>query len=158
MNAVVKGSVGLAVAVGLVSILYVALGLHTNPMMGLVSIALFIVFNVGAVYWVLNQSAAENAYGAQLLNGLILGAIAGVLIFVFSWLNLAVIFPDAMEEMRVGYIEWMEAAGLPQDQLDKQIAKLDEATPVSQSLPGLIGTLVTSVIVAAIVAIFKRKK
>jgi hypothetical protein len=158
MNAVVKGSIGLAVAVGVVSILFFVLGLHQNPLMSLVSIALFIVFNVVAIYWVLNQTAAENTYGAQLLNGLLVGVIAGLAIFVLSWLNLAVIFPDALEETRVGTIEFLETSGLPQDQLDARIAKLDEMTPLSQSVPGLIGTLATSVIVAAIVAIFRRKK
>jgi len=158
MGAVIKGSIGLAVAVEIVSVLFIVLGLHANPMMQLVSVGLFIVLNVGAVYWVLGQGAAENSYVGQLVNGLALGVIAGVLIFVFSWLTLAVIFPDALDETRAGTIEWMEAAGVPQAQLDAQIAKLEQATPVSQAVSGSIGTLITSVVAAAVVAIFKRKK
>lgn len=158
MNAVVKGSVGLAIAVGLVSVLFFAMGLHANPMMGLASIGLFIVLNVGAVFWVLSQTAAESGYGKQLLNGLLLGLIAGGLIFVFSWLTQSVLFPNSLDEWKDGYVAMLENAAMAQEQKDVQIAKIEEATVMGQAISGLIGTAITSVVIAAIVAIFKRRK
>jgi len=84
--------------------------------------------------------------------------IAGVLIFVVSWLNLSVLFPNYLDEMREGYVAMMEGAGMPEAQFNAQIAKLDEMTPVNQSVPGTIGTAITSLVIGAIAAIFLRKK
>ena len=49
-------------------------------------------------------------------------------------------------------------ADLSPDALDPYRASLDAATPVSQSLAGLYGTVITSLLVGAIAAIFLRKK
>jgi hypothetical protein len=159
MNAVLKGSVALAVTVALVSILIAVTGLHTNPMVsGLVSILVFVLCTVAAVVWVLKQTAAENSYGRQLLNGLLLGVVSGVLIFVFSWLLLTVVFPNYLDESKDATIALLENAGMPEAQLDAQIAKVEAATPISNAFSGTIGTIITSLIVSAIVAIFIRKK
>ena len=61
-------------------------------------------------------------------------------------------------EMRDSAIAFMESSNMPEASIEAQMLKLDAATPVSQSLPALIGTFITSVVVGAIVAIFKRKK
>ena len=159
MNAVLKGSVALAVAVALVSILIAVTGLHTNPMVsGLVSIVVFVLFTVAAVLWVLKQTAADNGYGRQLLNGLLLGVVSGVLIFVFSWLILTVLFPDYLGESQDAMVFMLENSGLPEAQLNAQIAKVEAATPTSNAFSGMIGTIITSLVVSAIVAIFFRKK
>jgi hypothetical protein len=158
MSAVLKGSVILAVTVGLISIIMGALGLHTNPMMGLVQIVLFILLNVGAVIWVLRQGAAQNSYVQQLLNGLYVGIFAGLLIFVLSFLMLTVVFPDYLDEMKDGYLEMLEASGLPDDQIEQQMARMDATTPANQAFAGTLGTLVTSIAVGAVAGIFLRRK
>ena len=133
--------------------------MHKNPILsGLVSIGLFILFNVGAIIWVLKQTAAENGYGKQLVNSLLVGVIAGVLIFVLSWIQLSFLFPDALAEMREGYVATMENAGMPQAQMDAAIAQMEGTTAASQSASGMIGTFITSLIVGAVTAIFLRKK
>lgn len=159
MNVVVKYSVILAAAVIVVSALLYASGLHANPALGgLLSIGLFILFNVGAIYLALAQTAGENGYGKQLFNAAGVGLLAGALIFLGSWLLLAVVFPDALAEMKDGYIEMLQAAGQSEQQIDAVVQQFDKATPISQSVPALIGTFITSLVVGAIVAIFKRKK
>ncbi len=42
--------------------------------------------------------------------------------------------------------------------MDQQIAKIEAVTPMKSSMQGMIGTFFTSLIVGAIIAIFKRKK
>jgi hypothetical protein len=158
MNAVLKGSLILAAAVGLISIITAAMGLHASPMTGLVQIVLFILLNVGTVVWVLRQSADQNSYVQQLLNSLYVGLFAGLLIFAFSFLMLTVIFPDYLDEMRAGSVEMLEASGLPEDQIDQQIARMEGSTPASQSFAGTLGTLVTSVVVGGVAGIFLRRK
>ena len=159
MNSAVKAGVILAVLVTVVSAIIMGTGLHQNFLVaGLLSILVYIVINIVLVYMTLNKSAAENGYGAQLMSSGILGLVGGVLIFVGSWVLLSLVFPDALAEMRDSAIAFMESSNVPEATVELQMAKLDAATPVSQSLPGLIFTFVTSVIVGAIVAIFKRKK
>ena len=110
------------------------------------------------MFLALRQTARDNTYFQQLLNGVLIGAIAGVLIFLSSWLMLSVVFPNYLEEAREGTIAFLESVEVPDAQLDAQIEKLEQMTPLSQAVPGLIGTFFTSLFLAAIVGIFQRKK
>ena len=159
MNASVKAGVILAVLVTVVSAIVMATGLHQHFMLfGLITILVYILLNIVLVYMTLNKSAADNSYGAQLMSSAVLGLVGGVLIFIGSWVLLSMVFPDALAEIRDSAIAFMENSSMSEDMIEEQMVKLDSATPVSQSLPGLIGTFTTSVVVGAIVAIFKRKK
>jgi hypothetical protein len=55
--------------------------------------------------------------------------------------------------MRAGYVEMLEASGLPEDQIEQQIARMEGSTPASQSFAGT-----TSVVVGAVAGIFLRRK
>ena len=160
MNIPVKAGLILAVAVTLVSAALLATGTHEKSVMlyGLVSLVLYIGLNIAILIWALSKTAADSSYGKQLLNCLIIGVVGGVTIMLGSWLLLAVVFPDTMAQSRDAFLVMLEGANLTEAQMDAQIAKLDAATPMSQSLQGLYGTLGTSLIVGAIIAIFKRKK
>ena len=159
MNVVIKWSVILAALVAVLSVVIALTGLHQNPMVGgMVSIVIAIAINVVVVFLALKQTAAENAYGKQLLNGVLIGAVAGVLILLTSWFLLGVVFPDYLTQMAAGYEEWFEAAGMTEEQIDTQMQRMDNATAFGQSIAGLIGTFFTSIFAAAIIAIFKRKK
>lgn len=159
MNAVVKGGVVLAVLVSLVSILLIATGLHENPLVGgLGSIAAYVVIDVAVVWWTLRQRAVVDAYGRQVLNGLLVGLLGAVLIFVLSMVITTVLFPQAMDEMKASQLEWMESMEMPEEALDAQIAKIEAATPMAAALQGAVFTVITSVIAAAIIGIFVRRK
>ena len=67
------------------------------------------------------------------------------LIFLSSWLMLTMVFPDYLAESREGAIAFLESMNFPEAQLEVQIEKLDDATPLNQASSGLIG-------------IFQRKK
>jgi len=159
MNAVIKAGVALAVLVWIVSVIWAVAGLHQmNPMVGFVFLVVVIVLNAGCIFWALKQTAAENGYGKQLLNVVVFGLIAGVLICALSMLNLTVLFPNYLEEEGTVLIEFIEGAGLPEEALQGRLEQIEARTPFRQSINGLIGTFVTSLIVGAIVAIFARKK
>ena len=158
MNSVIKASVALVVAVMVISVLMYVTGLHENPLIGgLGSLVLVIGANVGVVFWALKQTAAENGYLRQLGNGVLIGLIGGVLVFLGSMALLTAI-PDYLDDMMEMQISSLEQWNLAEDVMQQQIAKIEAITPVSSSLQGLIGTFFTSLIVGAIVAIFKRKK
>lgn len=159
MSAVIKGSVALAVLVWIASVIFAVTGMHrASPLLGIFLLVVLIVLNVLCIYWTLNQTAADNGYGKQLLNVIVFGVIASVLIFGASVLNLKVLFPDYLEENTTAMIEFLEGMDMPEDTLQAQIASVEGRTAVGESVKGIFGTFFTSLIVGAIVAIFKRKK
>lgn len=158
MQSVIKASVGLVLVVMAVSVLMYVTGLHQNPLIGgLLSLVLVIGANVGAVLWALNQTAGENGYLRQLGNGALIGIVGGTLVFLGSMVLLTAL-PDYLEDMKVMQISTLEQLNLDEEAKEQQIAKIEAVTPVSSSMQGLIGTFFTSLIVGAIVAIFKRKR
>jgi CDP-diglyceride synthetase len=157
MNSVIKASVALAVLVTIISVIFTAAGLHKSAIIFAMPLV-FVVLNLGCIFWALSSNAAANGYGKQLLNAAVFGVIAGVLIFGSSMLQSKVIFPDSTEETKTAMIEFLEDRGLPEEQLQDQVDKIEASTPEKGALQGLIGTFLTSLVVGAIVAIFKRKK
>ena len=158
MKSVVKASVALVVVVMVISVLMYVTGLHENPLIGgLGSLLLVIATNVVVVFWALKQTAAESGYLRQLGNGALIGLIGGVLVFLGSMLLLTAI-PSYLDDVKTMQIVSLEQWNLSEDVMDKQIAKIEAITPVASSMQGMIGTFFTSLIVGAIVAIFKRKK
>ena len=158
MKSVVKASVALVVVVMVVSVLMYVTGLHKNPLIGgLGSLLLVIVANVAVVFWALKQTAAESRYVRQFGNGALIGLIGGVLVFLGSMVLLPAM-PNYLDDMKTMQISSLEQWNLPEDAMEKKIAKIEAVTPVSSSMQGMIGTFFTSLIVGAIVAIFKRKK
>ena len=160
MNAVLKAGIGLAVIVEILSVIGIGSGmLLANPMIGgLVFIVLAIGLNAAAIFWGLAQTAGDNGYGKQLLNALLIGLVAGVLIFGFSMLNLSLLFPDYLAESKTATIEMLENMGMDESALETQATKIESQTAVGQAQSGAIGTIVTSLVLGAIIAIFKRRK
>ncbi len=159
MGVIVKWSIVLAVLVTVVSLAIMGTGMHRNPVVGgLASIGLAIVLNVVVVVLALRQTAPGSAYVRQLLNGALIGVIAGCLIFASSWMMLSFVFPNAIAEMKTGYVETMQAAGATDEQVEQLRTRMESATPVNQAVPGLVGTFFTSLIVAAVAGAFLRKK
>jgi hypothetical protein len=158
MNTVIKASVAIMGVVMVVSLVMYFTGLHENPLIGgLGSLALVIGANIAIVFWALKQTASDNGYGRQLGNAALIGLLGGVLVFLGSMLLLTVL-PDYLEETKTAQIAGLEQWNLPEDRMDAQIAKIEAVTPVASSMQGMIGTFFTSLIIGAIVAIFKRKK
>jgi nitrogen fixation/metabolism regulation signal transduction histidine kinase len=159
MSGAIKAGVGLAVVVAILSVIFAATGMHEAGILpGLVLMVLYIALTIGAVFWTLKQTAAENGYGKQLLNVVVFGLVAGVLICVFSILNLNVFFPSYLEENTTAMVEFFESTNMPEEALQAQVEKLEARTAWRESMNGGIGTFVTSLVIGAIVAIFKRKK
>jgi len=158
MKIAIKASVALMIAVMIVSVLMYVTGLYENLLIGgLGSILLFITANIAVVFWALKQTAAENGYLRQLGGGALIGLIGGVLVFLGS-MALMMVLPDYLEDVKTAQIVSLEQFNPSEDVLEKQITKIEAITPVSSSMQGMVGTFFTSLIVGAIVAIFKRKK
>ncbi len=159
MHVTLKASLILAGLVALLSILIYLTGLHTSFVAGQ---AIFLVgaiaINAGVVFWALRQTAAENGYGRQLLSSAVIGVAGGVLIVLISWVLLSFVFPDVLDEARQAAVQYLRSSGAPEADVERQRATLEAATPMSQSIPGGLGTLFTSLITGAIVGVFQRKR
>lgn len=159
MGAVVKWSVILAAIVAVLNVIWPIAGLHTSIVVGgILFIVLAIALNVWTLFMALKATASGNGYGAQLLNALMFGLVAGVLVFAGSWVVLTYIFPDSIGESTAAMRDLLQGSGLPQDQIDAQVAALEASGPMHHARSGAIGTLVTSLISGAIIAIFKRRR
>lgn len=159
MNLIVKASLILAGLVTVLSVIVQVSGLNSNFMLSqMVFLVCAIAINVGVVVWALGKSAATNGYGGQVAHAAGIGVVAALAVTLISWFLLSVVFPDALAEMRAGAIAYIDSAGLPAADYDRQMAALDNATPMSQSIPGGAGTFFTSLITGAVFGIFKRRK
>ncbi len=159
MGVVIKWSAILVVSVAALTVLINLAGLHTNPLSGgIIAIGVAIALNVGTLFMALKATASQNTYGGQLLNALMFGLVAGVLIFACSWILSTYVFPNTVSEMQAGFKEWIQRSSFPEAQAQSQIAAIDQTTAATQAMNGAIGTLFTSLIAGAIIAIFKRRK
>ncbi len=160
MNAVLKAGIGLAVIVEIITVIGIASGmLLANRLVAeIVLMVIFFGLTGVAIFWGLGQTAAESGYGKQLLNALLIGLVPGVLIFAFSMLNLSVLFPDYLAESKTASIEVIENMSMPEQRLEAQVAKIEAQTVAGQARSGARGTIVTSLFLGAIIAIFKRRK
>ena len=159
MGVVVKWSLILAASVAAMTVVINLTGMHTSPLAGgILAIGIAIILNVLTLFMALRATAPQNTYGGQLLNALMFGLVAGVLIFACSWILSTYIFPNTVSEMVAGFKEWIQQSGLPEDQVQAQMQAMDQTTATTQARNGAIGTLFTSLIAGAIIAIFQRRK
>ena len=157
MNPPVRFGLILGVVVAALGYLVPILGLHTNPIMPTVFVGAAVVVNVVCVFLALRQTAADATWMRQVVNGLVVGAIGAVLIFVGSWTMTTWVFPNYYAEYVAAAREMLTAAGLSADQMAAQMAAIEGTTPAGSAFSGAVGAIITSVVAGAVVGAFKRQ-
>jgi hypothetical protein len=133
-------------------------GWYKDPVM-LNLFFLVILLEVGIVIWALRKTAPSATWGGQIMNGLVLSLVASVIIFAGSLLFTTVAFPNYFTELQSVQAEMLKAQGLSEADIKMQVAAAAAMqTPFINALTGVIGTVVTGVIVAVIAGAFLRKK
>lgn len=155
MSVQIKYGLILGVVAAVLSFIGVAMGAQVS-MMAAVFPLLATVLTIVIVFLALRETAAEASWTGQLLNSLILGAVASVIVFVVSWLTLGMIFPNYLMEMAAATEHTLANAGLAPELIEQQVQSLEESTAIGQAFAGGIGTIVTSLVAGAIIGIFKR--
>jgi len=158
MGAAVRWGVILAIVVTVFNALWVLAGLHTSLTAAAGYLAAVTILDIVAVVLALKVTASENSYGGQFLGGVVLGAVGGVLIFLTSWLMLSFVFPNVIQEQIAGFTEAYQSLPLSDAERQRAIGALQGVTATNSAFQGAMGTLFTSVIVAAIAGIFLRRK
>ena len=133
-------------------------GWYKDPVM-LNLFFLVILLEVGIVIWALRKTAASATWGGQVVNGLVLSLVASVIIFAGSLFFTTVAFPDYFTELQSAQTQMLKTQGLSEADIKMQMAAAAALqTPFMNALTGVIGTVVTGVVVAAIAGAFLRKK
>jgi len=155
MDIPVKYGIVLGVIVGAMGFALAILGLHTSEMAPARFVIAAVIINVVIVVLATHRTAPYSNWGRQVRNGLVLGVVAAAIIFLSSWVMTAVVFPDYYAEFAEAARERAVAAGLSAEAIAEAEA-LASGTPVGSAFSGALGTVITSVVVAAIAGVFKR--
>jgi hypothetical protein len=133
-------------------------GWYKDPVM-LNLFFLVILLETGIVIWALRKTAPAAAWGGQILNGLVLSLVASAIIFAGSLAFTTVAYPNYFTEIQAVQAEMLKSAGMSEAEIKTQLtAAAAMQTPLMNALTGVIGTVVTGVLVAAIAGAFWRRK
>jgi hypothetical protein len=133
-------------------------GWYKDPVM-LNLFFLVIPLEIGIVVWALRKTAAGATWGGQIVNGLVLSVVASAIIFAGSLLFTTVAFPNYFNDIQAAQTQMLKAAGMAEADIRTQMAaSAAMQTPFMNAISGVIGTVVTGVVVAAIAGAFWRKK
>jgi hypothetical protein len=120
---------------------------------------LVVLLEIGTVIWALRKTAGTATWGGQIVNGLVLSVVASVIIFAGSLLFTTVVFPGYFSDIQAVQTAMLKSSGMADAQIQSTVAaSAAMQTPLMNALSGVIGTVVTGVIVAAIAGAFWRKK
>ena len=157
MEIPVKYGIVLGVIVGAMGFALAILGLHTNAMAPMAFVIAAIIVNVVIVVLATQRTAPNSNWSRQVLNGLVLGVVGAAIIFLSSWVMTAVVFPDYYAEFAEAARQRAIASGLSATEIEEAVA-MASGTPVGTAFSGASGTVITSVVVAAIAGYFKRTR
>ena len=120
---------------------------------------LVIPLEIGIVIWALRKAAPSATWGGQIVNGFVLSLVASVIIFAGSLLFTTVAFPNYFTELQSAQAEMLKAQGLSEADIKMQVAAAAAMqTPFINAITGVVGTVVTGLVVAAIAGLFLRRK
>ena len=135
MHPILKAGLVIGVACAAWMFIFGAAGWYRSP----TTARLFffvVVIEAQGLLWGLKQTAREGrTYSGQVVAGTMMAIIAGVVIIPASLVFTMAVFPEAMERMR---------------------ADDPSTTPMAQALGGFMGTLITGIVVSALIAIRVR--
>lgn len=124
---------------------------------GLISVfvPVAVVAQLVVVIGLLARTRTRHSWAQQLAAGTAASAIACVFIGAGSLLTTVVLFPDALATMRAETELALAAAGKSPDEIAAAVAMI---APVPQAVSGVVGTLVTGAVIAALAGIGLRQK
>lgn len=160
MKTIVTAGIVLAVLVGVWMFVGGFAGWYRDPGLAWTFTAGAILVQIGVLVWGLMKTArAGRRYLGQVGSGLLISIIGGVLLIFVSLLFTTVAFPDYFDQVAEMSAEAWEGAGMTDEQIDAMLEKTAMMrTPWFGAISGLIGTMVTGLIISLITAAFVRAK
>jgi hypothetical protein len=119
-----------------------------------------IPLQVVVMVWGLRKTAAEGrGYGGQVVAGLLMSLVAGVLVVGGSYLFTTLLFPNYFDELAAIYRQQLAASGRSEAETAAMLeayGKMNNANVNAMS--GFMGTAITGLCVSLVAAAFVRKK
>ena len=159
MNTILKAGIVLGVLVEVWTYLMGFTGWYKDPqLMNLFWVV--IALEIAVLMWALKRTAAEGrGYGGQVGAGTLISLIGGVFVIVGSLVFTMVVFPNYFRELAAVQEQMLRTAGRSEAEV-RQVMEMTAktSTPVIQACLGFAGTMVTGVVVSAIIGAFVRAK
>lgn len=118
------------------------------------------VFELLMLIWGLRGTATQGRrYGGQVLAGLLISIVGGVIVMGCSLLFTIVLFPSYFQELAAINEKMLRNAGKTEEEIRKAMeAYLSTATPAMNALSGFLGTVITGLFLSPIISVFVRAK
>lgn len=158
MKGSVRWGVILGVAVAVLNLVFGLVGWHRIYEMSFVFLTVAILINLATVVLCLREQASSASWLGQVKNGLIVGLVGSVIIFVTSWLVTTVVFPDYFADMAEGYRQAYLDMGRSEAEVADLVAATAATSPIRSAFDGVVGTMATSLVVAAIAGVWLRTR
>lgn len=134
------------------------LGWYKDPallnLFWVVVIIQFIVLFLG-----LKITGTQNTYGQQVGTGTLMSFIGSVIIFISSLLFTTLFFPNYFVELEELNRQILTESGKSVDEVEMLVNQMSAMqTPFFQALFGMIGTIVTGLIISLILGVVFKKK
>lgn len=119
-----------------------------------------IPIQIAVLWWGLRRTAAEGRrYLGQVVAGLLVSLIGGVLIVGGSYLFTSVLFPNYFAELAAIYERDLRTAGQSEPQVQAALAAYARVNNANVSATaGFVGTVVTGLVVSLVLAAFVRRR
>ena len=159
MNPILNAGLLVGVLCGLWTFVMGFTGWYKDPVMVNAFLPAVILIEIGGLIWGLRQTAAQGrSYSGQVVAGTLMSVIAGVVIIGSSLLFTTVAFPQYFTELEAMQRQMLATQGKPAADIEQTIAEgRVTMTPMANAMAGFIGTLVTGIVVSAVVAIWVRR-
>ncbi len=159
MNTVLRAGVVLGFLVEVWTLVMGYTGWYKHPAL-LYLFFLVIPIQIATLIWALRKTAAEGRrYWGQVSAGVLISAIAGIIIVVGSLLFTTMFFPDYFQELSGMQEQMMHEAGKSEAEIRAALdAAANTNTPIAQAIGGLIGTLVTGLVASLAIGGFWRAR
>ena len=133
-------------------------GWYKDPALAVLFLPAVIIIEIAGLYWGLKQTAAQGrTYFGQVVAGAMMSTIAGVIVICSSLLFTMVAFPDYFRELEAMQRQLLADAGRSPAEIETAV-QASASTPMAQAMGGFIGTLITGILVSAIIAAWVRAK
>ncbi len=159
MNTIIRYGVILGVLVEIWTAIMIATGWYRDPAL-LILFFLVIPIQITILIMALRETAAAGAvYGKQVLNGIAISLIAGVIVLGGSVFLTTVVFPNYFSDLKALGMEMLAKAGHSAEEIDAQI-RVNKGLydPWMNGVRGFVGTTVLGAIVTAFTGFFIRKR
>jgi hypothetical protein len=158
MKTIITYGVLIAVLCGIWELVMGVTGWYRDPALMNIFYAV-IVIQIVLMFKGLSITAAERTYGGQVIAGVLMSFVAGLLIILISLLFTSVMYPHYFEEVRSAIAEGMRRRGMGEAEINAEISAMSAVqSPIANAMAGFFGTVATGFAASLVIAVFRRKK